>query len=53
MKKWMVTVEIFSLVGKEVRQIEVEAKTERSAWQKIQAKMGNRDFCITETTEAK
>lgn len=46
MKTFKVTVRIESLVGSEVREIEVKAKTKESAAKKVAQMMGNRDHCI-------
>lgn len=52
MKKYKVTVRIESIVGSEVRDIEVMAKTELSAQKQVRKMMGNRDFCIEKTVMA-
>lgn len=46
MKTWKVTVRIWSLVGEEVREIEVKARTESAARKQVALIMGNRDHCI-------
>lgn len=46
MKTYKVELQIYSLVGFEVREIEVKAMSEASARKKVAMKMGNRDFLI-------
>jgi len=46
MKTYKVSVRIWSLVGEELREIEVKAKTAVSAQKQVARIMGNRDHCI-------
>jgi hypothetical protein len=46
MRTYKIDIVIYSLVGKEVRTIEVKAKNEESAKRKVHGIMGNREYAI-------
>lgn len=46
MKVFTVTVQVFTLVGSETRELKIKAKTLESAHKKVATVMGNRDFVI-------
>lgn len=50
MKTYKVEIEIYSLVGREIREFEIKAKTESSARKKAATIMGNRDYSIQKVT---
>lgn len=51
MKTFKFTVIISSLVGKEKREVEIQAKTEKAALKALSSRMGNRDYSVFETKE--
>lgn len=53
MKTFKFAVTIYSLVGKEEREIEVVGRTQGAAEKRLRAMMGNRDFVINGVREAK
>ena len=46
MKTWIATVRIWSIVGEEVREIEVVGRTQSAALKRVSEAMGNRDHNI-------
>lgn len=50
--KFIVQIRVWGLGGSEVRELEVEARTENSAQKKAERIMGNREYCVMGVTRA-